>query len=189
MLCSRTLFARCRLPYGRWKKVTTNFESLPSFGQEQVPRNYKQITLFAYRTVWNNAKRPNTAAATVIQKHGSKSRSRQIQSCPSKRAKKIETKKPSHNPLDEPLPLFAMSVYHKKAGDTFPRVGAIASVMHGLPAILDTGAEPNYLRENQLTQVLKSQVILETTTTKIHEESDKPLHIIGRLKSYIHVGQ
>lgn len=59
--------------------------------------------------------------------------------------------------------------------------------MYKFPVILDTLAGPSFLREDQVTTILKSHATPETTTTRIHDSNDNPLHIVVCLKLYVHV--
>lgn len=61
--------------------------------------------------------------------------------------------------------------------------------MHKLPVILETGAGPNFSREDQLTPFQKFQATPVTMTTRIHEANYEPLHIISCLKLYVLVGR
>lgn len=61
--------------------------------------------------------------------------------------------------------------------------------MRKLPDILDTKAGPNFLCQDHLTPFLKTQVVHESGTIKIHDAIDKPIHIIGSINLYVHVGR
>lgn len=75
----------------------------------------------------------------------------------------------------------------KRNRNTIATIGPIPSVMHDLSGILDTIARPSFLREDEITAFLKSQIISLSTATRIHDPN-KQLHIVGFLKSYVHVG-
>lgn len=63
------------------------------------------------------------------------------------------------------------------------------SIIHKLPDILDTGARPKFICKDQLALLLKWQVTLVTTATRIHDANEKSLQIVCCLKLNVHVGQ
>lgn len=181
-----------RLPYDRWKEVVPNFESLISIEQEEVPRNSMQIALFAKQTAGNNSDRPSPPVVMVNREQASTLRPRRILNYPSERTRNA---KPDHNYvhlLDEAPRRVPASMDHNNNEDMsllktqshkiVARIGPIPSVVHKLPAILDTGVEPSFLLEDQLGPFLNSQVTPVTTATSFHDDNNKPLHIVVCLK-------
>lgn len=61
--------------------------------------------------------------------------------------------------------------------------------MRKLPGKLDTGAGTYFLRKDQQTAFLKSQITPVNSAKRIPDPNDKPLHIGRFLKSFIHVGR
>lgn len=99
---------------------------------------------------------------------------------------------------DVPLPFPAYG-HLKKSKETFLlkkrnykiviRNYTIPSITHQLFVILDTGAGPNFHSDNQLAPLQKPEVTSVTTATRIHDASEKLLHIVGCLKLFVHVGR
>lgn len=61
--------------------------------------------------------------------------------------------------------------------------------MYKMAVTLDTGAGPSFMREDQMTLYLKTQVVHVSETTKIHHTNDKSLRIISSIKLSVHGGQ
>lgn len=89
--------------------------------------------------------------------------------------------------------------FRKNNYNVFESVSPIPSATRKLPVILDTGAEPNFLREEnrelKLDQsrllhnlFLTRQVVQEPGMIKFQDASDKPLRIIGSIKFCVKVG-
>lgn len=71
----------------------------------------------------------------------------------------------------------------------FSCLGAILFVMHNPPVMLDAEVGPNLIRGDQLTRFLKAQVTLVSEKTRIPNNNNNSLHIVGSVKLYIHVGR
>lgn len=78
-----------------------------------------------------------------------------------------------------------MFLLRKRNDKIFVNVGLIPSLMRNLLDILDTEAGSTFLREDQLTSFLETQVVHESETTKIYDANDKPLCIVGSTKLYV----